>query len=101
MVDPIAAVEIQAHITWFKSNLNVPPSFSRSNSKGAYRREFTTGLSWFRTDADKMLDRAWEMTWTLREQGYVIELIRSENIGYVLYEDEFQIVAEPFQDTPK
>jgi hypothetical protein len=48
-----------------------------------------------------MLDRAWDLTWLLREQGYVIDVIRSEKIGYVIYEDKFQVVAEPFQDTPK
>lgn len=100
-IEQIVATEIQGHLAWFKSNLRVPPNFSRTNSKGAYQREFTLGLSWFRADAQEMLDRAWDLTWLLREQGYVIDVIRSEKIGYVIYEDKFQVVAEPFQDTPK
>jgi hypothetical protein len=29
----------------------------------------------------------------------VVEL-RTERVGYVVYEDEAQVVAEPFRDTP-
>jgi hypothetical protein len=31
--------------------------------------------------------------------GFVVEVIREERIGYVVYEDEVQVVAEPFADT--
>ncbi len=31
--------------------------------------------------------------------GHNTKMIREERIGYVFYEDEFQVVAEPFNDT--
>jgi hypothetical protein len=31
--------------------------------------------------------------------GYVVSLITEDRIGYVVYEDENQVVAEPFADT--
>ena len=43
-----------------------------------------------------MLDRAWEMTWILREQGYMIDIIRCDHIGYLTYQDKFQVVATRF-----
>ena len=33
------------------------------------------------------------------EHGFLITVIRADRIGYVVYEDEFQAVAEPFSDT--
>ena len=35
----------------------------------------------------------------LETQGVVVEVIETQRPGYVVYEDEFQIVAEPFADT--
>jgi hypothetical protein len=35
----------------------------------------------------------------LQENGYPIEIIRAERVGYIVYEDEQQVVAEPFSDT--
>jgi hypothetical protein len=31
--------------------------------------------------------------------GYVIREVRTHRPGYVVYEDEFQVVAEPFAET--
>jgi hypothetical protein len=35
----------------------------------------------------------------IEANGHVVEIIREERIGYVVYEDEAQVVAEPFADT--
>jgi hypothetical protein len=32
--------------------------------------------------------------------GYQTVEIRSERVGYVVYEDDIQVIAEPFRDTP-
>ena len=29
-----------------------------------------------------------------------VEMIRAKRLGYILYEDEFQVAAFPFNDTP-
>ena len=31
--------------------------------------------------------------------GYVVSVVQEEKIGYVVHEDEVQVVAEPFADT--
>ena len=31
--------------------------------------------------------------------GFHITVIREDRLGYIVYEDEFQVVAEPFKDT--
>ena len=32
--------------------------------------------------------------------GHVVTEIRVRRVGYVIYEDDAQVVAEPFRDTP-
>lgn len=32
--------------------------------------------------------------------GHATAELRSERVGYVVYEDEIQVIAEPFRDTP-
>jgi hypothetical protein len=31
--------------------------------------------------------------------GHLVNVILEERVGYVIYEDEFQVLAEPFADT--
>jgi hypothetical protein len=35
----------------------------------------------------------------LEEHGIPAEVIETERPGYVVYEDEFQLIAEPFAET--
>jgi hypothetical protein len=35
----------------------------------------------------------------LERYRYAVSIVRESRVGYVVYEDEHQIVAEPFADT--
>jgi hypothetical protein len=35
----------------------------------------------------------------LEGYGHPVSLLREERVGYIVYEDEFQVIAEPFSDT--
>ena len=82
---------------WFNKNLERPERFSSSKSKGAWRR-IGKGLSWFKPDANEHLSYARELAAVLRENGYHIEQRESLSPGVIVYQDYFQIVAEPFAD---
>ena len=41
----------------------------------------------------------YEVTYLLRAHGINVEILSTERPGYVVYEDQFQIVAEPFKET--
>ena len=47
-----------------------------------------------------MLAKSHELMALLTQHGYVFQTLRSDRIGYILYQDAHQIVAEPFSDTP-
>lgn len=91
--------QLEDHLSWFRQNLTIPDKFNRSKSKGSRGRK-TAGLSWFKEDASEAVRRSFELINLLQENGYPIEVIRTERVGYVVYEDDQQVVAEPFSDTP-
>ncbi|WP_333817859.1 hypothetical protein [Tabrizicola sp.] len=90
---------VKSHLLWFSAYLTIPDKFTSSRRKGQGWR-VTRGLSWFRPDATEMLQRSFDLIHLLREEGYQIDMLRSDRIGRIVYEDRHQVVAEPFSDTP-
>jgi hypothetical protein len=89
---------IETILAWFEKNLAAPTRFNRTRSKGYYRRR-TKGIAWFRDTAHEHLSRMHDLKRILEAYGESVELIREDRIGYVVYEDQVQVVAEPFSDT--
>jgi hypothetical protein len=98
--------EIELHLrepleglyTWFKKNLKKPSRFNRSSSK-AYHRRNTRGVSWIKCAAFEHIAKLRETAIYLRELGYVVNERITDQPGYIVYEDHYQIVAEPFRNT--
>jgi hypothetical protein len=89
---------ISEHLDWFDKRLLVPEKFNRSKSKGAYRRN-PKGLSWFYDNGNEAVVHAIQLSEILELCDGPVDQIRANRIGYVLYQDEFQVIAEPFTDT--
>ncbi len=85
-------------LEWFGKNLPEPSRFNRSSSKGYYRRA-TRGIAWFRDTATDCVTRMHGIKAILEAQGHQVSMIPETRVGYIVYEDEFQVVAEPFLDT--
>ncbi|WP_340119575.1 hypothetical protein [Pelagibius sp. 7325] len=92
--------ELLELLDWFGTELSVPERFSRSTSKGHYRRA-TKGISWLKDSAADHVQKMHRLAQILRDHGHHVEMVRSANPGYLVYEDEHQIVAEPFNDMLK
>ena len=78
---------------WFGKYLPAPNSFVRAR-RAAHKRP---GVCWFKTSARAHLARIWEMIALLESNGVWIRMIKAARPGYVVYEDDWQIVAEPFR----
>jgi len=89
---------LRALLAWFDTNLATPDRFNRTSSKGHYRR-VPKGISWFRDSATEHIRRMRELKRIVEENGHLVSTIEEEKIGYVVYEDDAQVVAEPFADT--
>jgi len=83
------AVELYELRTWFNDNLEEPASFGRS--------KLPLGICWFKTDATEHISRIWAMANILERNGIYVKKLRTNRPGYIIYEDEWQLVAEPFR----
>jgi hypothetical protein len=88
---------IEALMDWFRKNLRRPDRFTSSKSKGAYRRN-ARGMSWFKDNAHDHLNRIREVQQLLADDGIVVLVRTTDRPGYIVYEDDFQVVAEPFRE---
>ena len=55
-------------------------------------------VCWFRSGAAEHLKRVWDLIAICENNDVPIYMIRTEQPGYVVYEDFVQVVAEPFAD---
>ena len=85
-------------LDWFDHNLTTPERFNRTSSKGHYRR-LTKGIAWFRDTATDCIAQMHRIKAVLESNGHHVAMIREDRVGYVVYEDDLQVVAEPFADT--
>jgi hypothetical protein len=81
---------LQEQFDWFNAHIPVPP-YSKSN--------WPSGCSaWFKNNgvASEAINRVWEFVNLLKENGKNVRVLKSKKPGYVLYEDDFQIVVTEF-----
>ena len=57
------------------------------------------GISWFKDTAHVHIANIREMASILQRHGIPVTMLKAKRIGYVVYEDEYQILSEPFSDT--
>lgn len=79
---------------WFNEHLERPTRFTAS--KPPFYRKKNKAISWFKDTAHEHLAQIRGLLVILSNHGVVVRTIKANRIGYVVYEDEFQIVAEPF-----
>jgi len=85
-------------LTWFDKNLETPTRFNRTKSKGFYRRT-PRGIAWFKDSATEHLARMHQIKNVLEQYGHPVVMLSESRVGYVAYEDAFQVIAEPFSAT--
>ena len=90
--------ELDDLLQWFEEHLDTPTRFNKSRSKGWYRRA-PKGISWLKPTAKAHLERLRSLVAILEDHGLQVSMIKTRNPGYVVYEDDYQVVAEPFKDT--
>ena len=89
--------EIRQLLAWFGEHLETPTRFNRTSSKGWYRRS-ARGISWLRTTAVEHVTKMRALVAILESHGHHVTVIKAANPGYIVYEDEHQVVAEPFRE---
>jgi hypothetical protein len=97
MRDPILPDEeyfaLRELIDWFNAYLKGPFEHRLKSTSRARR-----AICWFKPTAHEHLSRAWDMATILERNDVFVRMVKAQRTGYILYEDEAQILAEPFAD---
>lgn len=80
---------------WFRLHLKVPRSFTRSSKPHGKK----VALSWFKDGAVEHIAQMHALKQILEAHDIVVAVLQTERPGYVVYEDQFQVAAEPFKET--
>jgi protoheme ferro-lyase len=81
---------------WFNTHLEKPTRFTAA--KPPHYRKRSKAISWFKDSAHEHIARVREIVAILENHGVPVRMIKADRVGYIVYEDEHQIVAEPFSD---
>lgn len=84
-------------LTWFADNLKTPDRFAASRRHHGEE----TGISWIRASASEHMKRMRRLSELVGNCGVRVLELRTARPGYILYEDDHQVVALPFGDTPR
>lgn len=80
---------------WFSTHLAEPDRLARSSKANA----LNVAISWFKDTATEHIRQMRRMADILEAHGIPIVMLRSRRPGYVVYEDDHQVAAEPYSDT--
>jgi len=78
---------------WFRERLKKPKRFARSQQANAH----AFAICWFKDTAHEHLAQVRQFVYLLEEHGIAVRQLTTARPGYVVYEDDFQIAAEPFR----
>lgn len=78
---------------WFNDNVKVPWLLKAPGNNRC--------LSWFKPEAKQALHLMWEMYYLLQSKGVSVEVLKENDIGEIKYEDEVQVVAQPYRHNRK
>ena len=71
---------------WFKDNLIQPPFYAEGNPDRA--------VTWFKTEAyEAMKEKSQVLTDLLDKYGVPYDVVFTDYVGRIIYEDEFQVAA--------
>lgn len=83
--------------SWFKKNLKVPDV--QSSKSGCHVKP--RSISWFKSSATQHTGNMRQYSQILESHGVRVKQVATDRLGNIVYQDEHQIAAIPFNDTFK
>ena len=78
---------------WFNAYLDKPKKFSKSKRSNAEPK----ALSWFKDSAIRHLEKMYELKAALEKYDITVSVVKKEQPGYIIYEDDYQVATLPFK----
>lgn len=82
--------DIKELFLWFNENIPHPPFKKMLESK----KWTPDAVAWFKSNQKTSIKKMQELTKILEKYYYKIQIMTSNNPGKIVYEDEYQVVAE-------
>ena len=81
---------LEKQFNWFNDHVPVPPYTKSDWPSGC--------AAWFKNNeaAAEAIKRMWEFVNLLRENGKNVRVLKSKKPGFILYEDDVQVVVSEF-----
>lgn len=79
---------------WFDQYLEPPTQFTKRRSN----KETGTAISWYHDSAKEHIAKMYEMSRILEKYGIIVSVVRREDPGYIVYEDDYQVAAIPYRE---
>src|SRR5262249_44859298 len=89
--------ELRTLLDWFEANLDNPSRLTVSRHPLADE----SAISCLRISANEHISKLRQLVGLVSVSGIAVDELRTMRPGYVVYEDEHQVVALPFADTPR
>jgi hypothetical protein len=83
------AALLQDTYDWFNDNLPCPP-WSENN--------WEYGVSWFKKSANQHINKMWNLANLLKEHNKPVRMLKADNPGKIVYQDDFQVIAVAWVD---
>lgn len=96
VIDAADRADMRAALNWYQDHLDEPERLSRSRKHNAA----PNAISWYRRTAHNHIQRMHQLCIVLNRYGIATEILRTDRPGVIVYEDDQQIAAVPFRDTP-
>ena len=94
-VSDYAREAMREDIEWYKENLPSPDEYYFRLRR--FKSYEALGVCWFKYQATDMIRRAYIMKNRLEDWGYPILVLKSRKPGWIKYQDDYQIVVNPYR----
>ena len=85
--------ELAVLMRWFRLHLNGP--FEHRLRKPWRARR---SICWFKSEAHEHVKQARRLANVLERNDVAVQMIKSHNVAYIIYEDSAQVLAQPSAD---
>lgn len=86
--------ELHTLLDWFCDHLPPPDQFTKRRN----HKESGTAISWYRDTAKEYIANMYAMSKILEKYGILSSVVKREDPGYIVYEDDIQVAAIPYRE---
>jgi hypothetical protein len=87
------AEQLLGHLDRIQQEVPIPTRFARR--RNGYHKE-THGVSWAKAESTEFVRHLYAIADIVRRYDASVDIVRTTRPGHVVYEDDWQVVAEPF-----